>query len=94
MLVSQAIGNDHKYLDELYSHIKSSNSIEDKIKYRNMLTWNLARHAISEELTIYPAMETYLGEVGKELTATDFSQHQAVSPFKPPKASKLTKQTR
>jgi len=79
MRVSEALGNDHKYLDELYDNIKSSSNIDDKIKYRNMLTWNLARHAISEELTIYPAMEKYLGEEGKELTATDFSQHQAVN---------------
>ena len=46
-----------------------------------MLVWNLARHAISEELTVYPAMEKHLGEKGKELTKTDFAQHQAVSSY-------------
>jgi hypothetical protein len=45
-----------------------------------MLSWNLARHAISEELTVYPAMEKWLGEGGKALTKDDFAQRQAVSP--------------
>jgi hypothetical protein len=50
MLVSEAIGQDHKYLDECYENLKSANGTDDKIKRRNILTWNLARHAISEEL--------------------------------------------
>lgn len=78
MLVSEALGADHRYLDELYENIKAATSIDDKIKWRNALTWNLARHAISEELTVYPAMEKYLGEEGKALTKDDFAQHQAV----------------
>ncbi|PVH87454.1 hypothetical protein DL98DRAFT_363009, partial [Cadophora sp. DSE1049] len=78
MLVSQAIGQDHRYLDECYDKLKAASSTEDKVKWRNMLVWNLARHAISEELTVYPAMEQHLGERGKELTKTDFAQHQAV----------------
>jgi hypothetical protein len=56
-----------------------------RIKWRNALTWNLARHAISEELTVYPAMEKFLGAEGKALAAEDFEQHQAVSsPLEPP----------
>ncbi|TVY32221.1 putative hemerythrin-like protein [Lachnellula subtilissima] len=77
MLVSEAIGADHQYLDECYENLKSAPT-DDKIKWRNMLVWNLARHAISEELTVYPAMEKWLGEEGKALTKTDFEQHQAV----------------
>lgn len=79
MLVSQAIGQDHRYLDECYDKLKAASNTEDKIKWRNMLVWNLARHAISEELTVYPAMEQHLGERGKELTKTDFAQHQVVN---------------
>jgi hypothetical protein len=60
-----------------------------QIKWRNALTWNLARHAISEELTVYPAMEKFLGAEGKALAKEDFEQHQAVRPLiypsKPPK---------
>lgn len=78
MKVSEAIGQDHKYLDTCYENLKAATSTEDKIKWRNMLSWNLARHAISEELTVYPAMEQWLGEEGKKLAAEDVAQHQAV----------------
>lgn len=81
MKVSEALGNDHQYLDYCYEQLKAASTTEDKIKWRNMLSWNLARHAISEELTVYPAMEKWLGEEGKQLTKTDFEQHQAVSPL-------------
>jgi hypothetical protein len=83
MLVSEAIGRDHKYLDEIYERVKGARSIEEKTAWRNALTWNLARHAISEELTVYPAMEQWLGAEGKELTAVDFEQHAAVSSLLP-----------
>ncbi|KAH7410983.1 HHE domain-containing protein [Cadophora sp. MPI-SDFR-AT-0126] len=78
MLISQVLSQDHRYLDECYDKLKSASTTEDKVKWRNMLVWNLARHAISEELTVYPAMEQHLGERGKELTKTDFARHQAV----------------
>ncbi|TVY25447.1 putative hemerythrin-like protein [Lachnellula hyalina] len=51
MLVSEAIGVDYQYLDEWYENLKSAPTTDDKIKWRNMLVWNTARHAISEELT-------------------------------------------
>ncbi|KAK2624534.1 hypothetical protein QTJ16_006484 [Diplocarpon rosae] len=78
MLVSQAIGQDHRYLDECHDKLKAAPTTEEQIKWRNMLVWNLARHAISEELIVYPAMVQHLGAKGKELTETDFQQHQAV----------------
>ena len=77
--ISEAIGNDHKTIDQYATNIKSASSLEDKIKWRNQFTWALARHAMSEELTMYPAMEKYMGEEGVELTNTDREQHQAVS---------------
>ncbi|KAL8887063.1 MAG: hypothetical protein Q9215_005323 [Flavoplaca cf. flavocitrina] len=76
--ISEAISGDHKSLDEYADRIRSSTSLEDKTKWRNQLTWALARHAISEELTMYPAMEKHLGEEGVLLTNTDREQHQAV----------------
>ena len=57
ILVSEAIGVDDQYLDECYENLKSAPTTDDKIKWRNMLLWHLARHAISEELTVYPSME-------------------------------------
>jgi hypothetical protein len=76
--VSEVIGANHQYLDECYKNLKVVDSLGEKIKWRNMLSSNLARHAISEELTVYRAMEKWLGEEGKELTKEDFARHQAV----------------
>ncbi|KAL8896469.1 MAG: hypothetical protein Q9207_007691 [Kuettlingeria erythrocarpa] len=76
--ISEAISEDHKALDRYAGNIRSAKSLEEKTKWRNQLTWALARHAISEELTMYPAMEKHLGEEGLLLTNTDREQHQAV----------------
>lgn len=76
--ISEAIGADHKAFDILYDRIKATNDEAEKVQWRNQLTWTIARHAISEELTLYPAMEKHLGEEGVKLSKTDFEQHQAV----------------
>lgn len=55
-------GRDHQYLDECYDNLKSASSIDDKIKWLNISTWSLARHAISVKLTVYPFMEKWLGK--------------------------------
>lgn len=77
--ISSAIGADHDYFDTCYEHIASASDIEEKTKWRNQLTWTVARHAISEELTYYPAMEKRLGAEGTKLADEDREQHQAVS---------------
>jgi len=76
--ISEAIGNDHKYIDWIHQKILSSTTDADKTKWRNQIVWTFARHAISEELTMYPAMVEKLGEEGKKMTETDLEQHQAV----------------
>lgn len=76
--ISEAISNDHENLDVYADKIKSSTTLEEKTRWRNQFTWTLARHAISEELTVYPAMEKYLGQEGIDLTNVDREQHQAV----------------
>lgn len=76
--ISEAIGADHQYMDLCGQQLKDAKTHEEQINWRNQLTWTFARHAISEELTMYPAMEHHLGEAGKEMTATDLKQHQAV----------------
>lgn len=76
--ISEAISADHHAIDDIYEKIKSAPDLETKTKWRNQLTWTLARHAVSEELTLYPAMEKHLGQEGIELTNVDRQQHQAV----------------
>lgn len=77
--ISEAIGNDHKTIDRYAEKIKYSPTLQEKIEWRNQFTWTLARHAVSEELTVYPAMEKHMGQEGVELTNVDREQHQAVS---------------
>lgn len=77
--ISEAIGHDHKYLDYCADNLRSAKTEQDQIEWRNQLAWNLSRHAISEELTMYPTMEKHMGQEGKDLTDVDRDQHQAVS---------------
>lgn len=81
--ISEAISNDHENLFVYADKIKSSPTLEEKTQWRNQFTWTLARHAISEELTMYPAMEKHLGQEGTTLTDIDRAQHQAVRPPSP-----------
>ena len=76
--ISEAIGNDHADIDTYYENIKNAKDDGEKVRWRNQLTWTLARHAISEELTMYPAMEKHLGDEGVMLTKTDKEQHLGV----------------
>ncbi|THW39582.1 hypothetical protein D6D21_07246 [Aureobasidium pullulans] len=74
--ISEAIGADHDEFDVLYENLKNATDDAAKVRWRNQLTWTVARHAISEELTWYPAMEKHLGEEGVRLSKTDKEQHQ------------------
>ena len=76
--ISEAIGDDHKTIDSYADKIKSAGSSQEKTEWRNQFTWALARHAISEELTVYPSMEKLMGQEGLDLTNVDREQHQAV----------------
>ena len=77
--LSEAIGEDHDLFDVYYDSLKKAQDDAAKVRWRNQLIWIVARHAVSEELTWYPAMEKHLGEEGVMLSKTDKEQHQAVS---------------
>lgn len=77
--ISEAIGADHGAIDLYAENIKNASTSQEKIEWRNQFTWALARHAVSEELTMYPVMEKKLGQKGKELADVDREQHMAVS---------------
>ena len=81
--ISEAISADHHSFDVYYENIKNAEDDAGKVRWRNQLTWTLARHAISEELTLYPAMEKHLGAMGVELSKTDKEQHQGVRALEP-----------
>ena len=77
--ISEAIGADHGAIDTYAENIKAASTLQEKVEWRNQFTWALARHAVSEELTLYPIMEDKLGQKGKQLADVDREQHMAVS---------------
>ena len=76
--ISEAISADHGAIDVYAENIKTASTLQEKIEWRNQFTWALARHAVSEELTLYPIMEKKLGQQGTELADVDREQHMAV----------------
>lgn len=76
--ISKAIGADHQFFDTYYENIKQAQDDYEKVRWQNQLTWTIARHAIGEELTLYPAMKSHLGEEGVRLSKIDKEQHQEV----------------
>jgi hemerythrin superfamily protein len=76
-LISQTIKNDHRELKDAYNKILSATSADEKRRWQNQFTWELARHSIGEELLVYPAFEKNLPD-GKQLADKDRAEHQKV----------------
>ncbi|KAF5671191.1 HHE domain-containing protein [Fusarium heterosporum] len=76
--VSDAIIKDHRELKDYYNEIINSSDPDHQQRFGNQFVWELARHSISEELVVYPAMEKYMGEKGKKVADEDRRQHHEV----------------
>ncbi|OKL58229.1 putative hemerythrin-like protein [Talaromyces atroroseus] len=76
-LISETIQHDHRELEDAYKKILSNPDLNEKKKWQNQFTWELARHSIAEELLVYPAMERHLSD-GKRLADKDRAEHQSV----------------
>ena len=76
--ISDAVTKDHRELEEYYNNILNATDADTQTRWQNQFTWELARHSISEELVVYPAMEKYLGEKGKDFADKDRKEHQEV----------------
>lgn len=44
-------------------------------RWANQLRWEIARHAVGEEIVVYPLMEKHLGDKGKQLADHDRAEH-------------------
>ncbi|KAF4215904.1 hypothetical protein CNMCM5878_007635 [Aspergillus fumigatiaffinis] len=80
--LADAIKDDHRELEEAYNKILSAKTSDEKARWQNQFTWELARHSIGEELIVYPLMEKNLPN-GKEMADKDRSEHQTVGPLPP-----------
>ncbi|KAM0242117.1 hypothetical protein ACHAP5_007354 [Fusarium lateritium] len=76
--VSDAIVKDHRELKAYYSEVVNSTDHDHQQRFGNQFVWELARHSISEELVVYPAMEKYMGDKGKQLADEDRQEHHDV----------------
>jgi hemerythrin superfamily protein len=75
--ISDTIKQDHREIESYYKVILSAQDSDEQTRYQNMLTWELARHSVGEELVLHPAMEKYLRD-GSEATEKDRQEHQKV----------------
>lgn len=73
--LSQKIIHDHQELHEYYDKMISSSDHTIKTQYQNQFVWELARHAIAEELVVYPAFEKYLADEGTAMADKDRAEH-------------------
>jgi hemerythrin superfamily protein len=69
--LSATLKKDHQDLRNYANNIRDAVENDTKIRLQNQFTWNLARHAIGEELVVYPALEKYLGQKGLKLAKKD-----------------------
>ncbi|KAG0210921.1 hypothetical protein BGX28_008758 [Mortierella sp. GBA30] len=75
--VSEAIKQDHRELENDYNNILAATSEDEKTRWQNEFTWELARHSVGEELVVYPAFEKHLTN-GKLMADEDRTDHQKV----------------
>lgn len=74
LTVSQAVKKNHRELEGYHNAIVKSDDPDERMRFQNQFTWELARHAVSEELIVYPAFEKYL-EDGAAMAEKDRVQH-------------------
>lgn len=75
--ISDPIKKDHRELEEYYHKILNAKDEDEKTRWANQFTWELARHSVGEELIMYPCMKRVLKN-GESLVAKDLQQHQEV----------------
>lgn len=65
----------YEYHDQ-YTRARESNDVDAQGRWVRQLTWEIARHAVGEEIVVYPLMEKHLHQKGKELADHDRAEHQ------------------
>ena len=63
----------YEYFD---NYKKSAGDLDAQARWARQLTWEIARHAVAEEIVVYPLMEELLGAEGKRLADHDREEHQ------------------
>lgn len=58
-----------------YKRAHERGDVEAQTRWTNQLRWEIARHAVGEEIVVYPLMVKHLGEKGKQLADYDRAEH-------------------
>ncbi|KAI8958604.1 hypothetical protein F5Y11DRAFT_33155 [Daldinia sp. FL1419] len=73
--ISSVIKQDHRQIEKYFDKIINANDHDTQRRYQNAFVWELTRHAIAEELVVYPSIETGLNN-GQEMADKDRAEHQ------------------
>ncbi|KAI2617109.1 hypothetical protein GGR54DRAFT_608227 [Hypoxylon sp. NC1633] len=73
--ISSVIHQDHRQIEDYYEKIVNSKDTDIQLRYQNAFVWALTRHAIAEELVVYPSIETGVNN-GKIMVDKDRAEHQ------------------
>lgn len=68
----------YAYYDQ---YVKSTGDADAQDRWARQLIWEVARHAVGEELVVYPLMEKHLGAQGQKLADEDRADHQVHLPL-------------
>ncbi len=58
-----------------YTEAHTAGNEKEATAWANQLVWEVARHAVGEEIVVYPLMEKHLGDEGKRLADDDRKDH-------------------
>ena len=65
----------YEYYDK-YKKARTQGDADSQERWAHQLLWEVARHAVGEEIVVYPLMEKNLGSEGKKLADHDRDEHQ------------------
>jgi hypothetical protein len=80
--VTVAISRDHREVANYYKEILNATDNDTATRWQNQFTWALTRHLVAEEIVLYPAFESILGERGRIIVDRGKFEHQDVSYLK------------
>ena len=63
----------YEYYD---NYLATKGNVDAQSRWVRQLTWEVARHAVGEEIVVYPLMEKHLGAEGRQLADHDRAEHQ------------------
>lgn len=61
---------------DFYKRAEKEGDSAAQTRWANQLAWEIARHAVGEEIVVYPLMEKHLGSEGLALADHDREEHQ------------------